>query len=70
LRFVSQKTDQQARQPGPKVEPIRRGPKQRRGQESILAMSDIDEDGREGGCGQQRFPMRQDGTNRRRPCQK
>jgi hypothetical protein len=50
LRFVSQKADQQAGEPGPKVEPMRRGAEQRRGQESILAMSDIDEDSREGGC--------------------
>ncbi len=64
LRLVGQEADQHAREPWPAIEPVQRAAKQRCGEESILAVADIDEHGREGGRGQQRFLARQDGADR------
>ena len=49
LRLVGEAADQQACKPGPAIEPMQRAAEQRRGEKSVLAMADVDENGREGG---------------------
>ena len=60
LRLVGEAADQHAGKPRSAVEPVQRAAEQRRGEESVLAVADIDECGREGGGDQQRLGARQD----------
>ena len=64
LRLVGQEADQHAGKPWPAIEPVQRAAEQRCGEESIVAVADIDEHGREGGGDQQRSLARQDGADR------
>ena len=65
LRLVGEAADQHAGKPRLAVEPVQRAAEQRGGEESVMAVADIDEHGREGGSDQQRLPARQDRAQRR-----
>jgi hypothetical protein len=55
LRLVGENADQEAREPGSAIEQVQCAAEQRRGEESILAVADIDEHRREGRRDQQRL---------------
>src|SRR5262249_43517715 len=52
LRLVGEQADQPAGAPRPAIEQLQRAAEQRRGEESILAMTDVDEYRGKGGCDQ------------------
>ena len=64
LRLVGEQADQHAREPRPAIEQMQGAAEQCGGEETVLAVTDIDEHGGKGGCDQQRLGARQDRADR------